>query len=557
MFCLICAQPIVDPNRPCNHCGAVPPDAPRPAAPLPVHHGRRWTINTLPLLAVVVVLLGAGAQRLEHRRYVEQRYAAGRSALLVGDLLTAKSAFTDAGGYHDAKNQRLAVDNQLAPFVRAEDRAAAAIDDGRFDDAIALLVPVAQAIPDDDRSWMLQAEARSARFERLDTIATADEHAGDWLGEQQALAAMVADHPDDASLSARLATVERDHSPLLYARNGDLYLSSLDGLDERAVVKGLGVAWPMWSPDRTRIAFTVRSPDRQSIAGDLYVVNPDGSGLRLLTSEFLPFGWPVWSPDGTRIAFSNPSNFQVANGSGSIDLSIVELATGHISDVTRRQFDYAASPTWSPDGTRLAYVDRIRVQMGNGFDFRNGDVHLYDLATGRTTNLSGDHLQNERQVAWSPAGDRLLVYTDPGDRSSDDEGQIVIWDLARDQATIVPSDVRSPEPPVWSPDGSRIAWVEGTDVVKLWSAAGIEWVRVTTEIGPALSWAPDGHALFAPGGTKSDPSYVIAVDDQFGVRERIKLDFDVNNSTTGLPVWSPRTSPARSPSTGGTALDPA
>jgi Tol biopolymer transport system component len=311
----------------------------------------------------------------------------------------------------------------------------------------------------------------------------------------------------------------------------------------------------MWSPDRTRIAFATRSPDRRSIAGELYVVNADGSDPRLLTDHFLPFAWPVWSPDGSRIAFSDPSAFNPMDGAGHIDLAVIELSTGVVTNVTGGRFDFATSPTWSPDGVRLAFTDRVRVQMGNGFDFSNGDVHLYNLASGALSNVTGNALQNERQVTWSPVDDRLLIYTDPGDWSSDDVGQLVIWDLATSETTIVPTAVRSPEPAIWSPDGTRLAWVEGTDVVKFWSAAGVEWVRLSTDVGPALTWAPDGHAIFAPATSQSGPSYVIAVDGQFGTRASLKLGFDLNNGSTGLPIWAPRSPMAAPVDGGGTALD--
>jgi opacity protein-like surface antigen len=61
---------------------------------------------------------------------------------------------------------------------------------------------------------------------------------------------------------------------------------------------------PAWSPDGKQIAFV----DHRG-AGDLYVMNADGSGLRQLTQSSLPpaanYGarQPAWSPDGSRIAF--------------------------------------------------------------------------------------------------------------------------------------------------------------------------------------------------------------------------------------------------------------
>ena len=56
---------------------------------------------------------------------------------------------------------------------------------------------------------------------------------------------------------------------------------------------------PSWSPDGTRIAFAAGS----STAQDLYLVNADGSGETLVTTNGRN---PTWRPDGTEIAFHVP-----------------------------------------------------------------------------------------------------------------------------------------------------------------------------------------------------------------------------------------------------------
>src|SRR5436190_24267124 len=85
---------------------------------------------------------------------------------------------------------------------------------------------------------------------------------------------------------------------------------------------------------------------------DIYLMNANGTGIQRLTDDLAFDFWPSWSPDGSRIAFTSDRDSQT----GSVNLEIYVMnADG--TGVTRVTSDTAQDdePAWSPDGTRLAF----------------------------------------------------------------------------------------------------------------------------------------------------------------------------------------------------------
>jgi Tol biopolymer transport system component len=113
-----------------------------------------------------------------------------------------------------------------------------------------------------------------------------------------------------------------------------------------------------YSPDGKRLAFT-----RQSVDGSLTLdtVKLDGTGLRQLTPTGMDiqFGTGAWSPQGNDIVFSAQASDSVAgsiwvvhaDGSGLHQLAIAGCG-GPFSDPN---FNYCLDPTWSPDGQKIAF----------------------------------------------------------------------------------------------------------------------------------------------------------------------------------------------------------
>ena len=241
---------------------------------------------------------------------------------------------------------------------------------------------------------------------------------------------------------------------------------------------------PSWSPDGSRIAFSVTSyEDPHPKAGnyDIYAANADGTDpVRLTRSQ--SDRSPVWSPDGTRIAYmhdASTAQVWVMNADGS---DAHRLTSGGDS----------IFPSWSPDGSQIVF---------QSWEGSNANIYVMSEDGSNVRRLTNDP-SHEADPEWSPDG-RLIAFTSVG--GTRDSG---IYTMARD-GTGVTELLPDPDPAnlgfAWSPDGESLAVVSisGPGFDRTLFVLDVATRELTAIVDPGVYVGPSWQPL--PATTEPSP----------------------------------------------------
>lgn len=234
-----------------------------------------------------------------------------------------------------------------------------------------------------------------------------------------------------------------------WRRHVSVYYFSVAGQMERSdslgvkpeTLPGLLIQSTAFSPDTTQIAVIALKSAERPIR-ELSVIKNDSTRARKILDVAL-FSSPVsWSPDGNRLVYSLTT--RGVNSSLLNDLYLYDLQKDKRTRLTHSR--RATNPVFSADGNSIYFVGS-----------ENGTANVFQLnpETGSEVQLTqhtGDYQIGK--LAMHPSGSHI-AYATFGERG---ERHIAILDLSTRTTTLLTDGSIDDRDPVWSPDGSKLAF---------------------------------------------------------------------------------------------------
>lgn len=225
--------------------------------------------------------------------------------------------------------------------------------------------------------------------------------------------------------------------------NRQIWIASQDGKTKTEISHALGEIFDVSiSPDGEKIVYSV-----QDVSGgiDLWEVTRTGEEETLIIDCGVE--WcvnPAWSPDMKFIAFSKgPEGAEPGIGSSTAQIWLFDISRQISTPIIENQAEYGIMPSWSPDGSWLAYFNQVE-QKVSILNLQNLSIIAF------SSNRSG--------ISWAPnSGSILINYS----LETDLPPHNIIYEVDFAHQQEIPllnseTDFKEYGLPIWTPDGE---WV--------------------------------------------------------------------------------------------------
>ena len=333
--------------------------------------------------------------------------------------------------------------------------------------------------------------------------------------------------------------------------NNELFVMNADGSSNRQITRD---SWqesqPIWIKDGKKIAFLCN----ESGSSQVWEMNPDGTERKQLTRYEGDIEGFAFSPDGKKLLFiaqvktvqstadkhpdlpkatgiivtdlmykhwdewvtTAPHPF-VADFDGNGISNVQDILDGEPYESPMKPWGGIEQLAWSPASDKVAYTCRKKTGLAYAVS-TNSDIYIYDLATGKTENITEENKGYDTNPQYSPDGKYIAWQSMERDGYEADLNRLFVMDLATGEKRFVSRAFESNvDAFLWNKDSQSIyfigVWHGETQIYNIGLADNDSLNRLTDGMHDYASLALCGDKLIAKRHSMSMGDEIYAVNN--------------------------------------------
>ena len=333
--------------------------------------------------------------------------------------------------------------------------------------------------------------------------------------------------------------------------NNELFVMNADGSSNRQITRD---SWqesqPVWIKDGKKIAFLCN----ESGSSQVWEMNPDGTERKQLTRYEGDIEEFAFSPDGKKLLFiaqvktvqstadkhpdlpkatgiivtdlmykhwdewvtTAPHPF-VADFDGNGISNVQDILDGEPYESPMKPWGGIEQLAWSPASDKVAYTCRKKTGLAYAVS-TNSDIYIYDLATGKTENITEENKGYDTNPQYSPDGKYIAWQSMECDGYEADLNRLFVMNLATGEKRFVSRAFESNvDAFLWNKDSQSIyfigVWHGETQIYNIGLADNDSLNRLTDGMHDYASLALCGDKLIAKRHSMSMGDEIYAVNN--------------------------------------------